>query len=152
MSIIPISTTYLMQGSANAKLTLSQLLPSRDIALNEEPGDFEAQVFTTIIHEIAEEAIVHDLVNEDSVTFDVSDGESLTILARQGGVIVATGIFQVCMDVPGAILAPVSTAYLVLTQCEQSLIDCACHEAMQRVFVSQGDGYVAPALETEVAL
>ena len=57
---------------------------------------------------------------QDAAAFDLADGESLTILARQQGNIVAAGVYEVSQAATavGLILLPRATSNLLLHQIE----------------------------------
>jgi hypothetical protein len=97
----------------------------------------QPNTITTVIHEVTDQAIVHDLIGaETSSPLEVSDGETLTVLVRENGAILASGIFQVTRDhdAPCTLLAPVLCHGIMLSQCEQALCDHAIESAIHHVF------------------
>ncbi len=84
----------------------------------------QPDTITTVIHEVVDNAIVHDLIGaEASSQIEVSDGETLTVIVRHDGTIIASGIFQVVCDhdSPGTLLEVVTGHNMMLDQHEQAL-------------------------------
>lgn len=68
----------------------------------------------------------------DSLPYTVQDGESVTILARRDGDIVASAVFQVATQYieEGYVLRPISLCHALVDQCDATALACAKDRGM----------------------
>lgn len=110
-------------------------------------GHNAPEMTLTTIYESITGVVAHDSAGDkESRAYTVQDNESITVLARRGGEIVACAIFQVetrHLD-EGYVLRPVALCNALVDQCDETLIANATGRALA---ATNGVALVSPLLD-----
>jgi hypothetical protein len=98
----------------------------------------DASLCLTVIHEATTGVASHDFDgNGESQLLVVQDNESVVILARFAGSIVASALFQVERHIEdGYVLRPVCLVNAIVDQCETARIEAAMRRAIEAAVCS----------------
>lgn len=90
----------------------------------------------SVIHDAISGVVSHDLNGNGLIDLIVQDNELLYVTTRDQSVVIASGIFQVSIEligVLGAVLVPVVSHNLVVDQADRRIIEGATNRALAAV-------------------